>query len=224
MRALTLVSLAAVILVCLPSASAIGPVPTVSITIDQASETVNATNHNQTVKFTGSVTVTKSAYLSATVTLEATATSGCSATLDPVSMTFTSTTPQTFNCYFVVPGGTPGGNESTLTVSGTVVSGMLQGTDEATAVIKVVGTLPAQPNQSQPGTNTTKPSNGGNSTYIPSGLVSNRLSNGILGYTYEQWGYISAGAVIAILALVAVVRIRRRRNAVYNVDEAADDR
>jgi hypothetical protein len=54
--------------------------------------------------------------------------------------------------------------------------------------------------------------------------VSNRLSNGILGYTYEQWGYISAGAVIAILALVAVVRIRRRRNAVYNVDEAADDR
>jgi predicted MFS family arabinose efflux permease len=54
--------------------------------------------------------------------------------------------------------------------------------------------------------------------------VSNTLSAGFFGYTYEQWGYISAGAVIAIIALVAVVRIRRRRNAVYNVDEAGDDR
>jgi hypothetical protein len=220
MRALLFLSVAA--LVCLPLAGA-SPVPTIAVRIDQSSLSVNATTNSQPVTFTGSVTITKSAYLSATVTLTAAVDSGWQATVNPVSMTFTTTSPQSFACTVVVPAGTPGGNESQLTVSGTVVSGILQNVAEATAIVKVVGTLPPPANQTGNGTGGTKPSTGDNQTYVPPGLVSKQLSAGFMGYTYEQWGYLSVAAVAVLVAVVAVVRVRRRRKAVYNVDEAADD-
>ena len=222
MRALLFLAVAA--LVCLPFAGAVpNPVPSMTIRIDQPTLSANASTANQSVTFTGSVSVTKPTYLSATVTLAAAVDSGWQATVNPVSMTFTSTSPQSFACTVVVPAGTPGGNESQLTVSGTVVSGILQSVSEATAMIQVVGKLPPAANQTGNGSGGTKPSTGDNQTYVPPGLVSKTLSEGLLGYSYEQWGYISVAAVAVLVAVVAVVRVRRRRKAVYDVGEAADD-
>jgi hypothetical protein len=222
MRALVLLSVA--VLACLPLAGAApNPVPSMTIRIDQSSLAVNASNASQTVTFTGSVSVNKSAYLSASVTLSAAVAAGWNASVAPAAMTFTSTSPQSFSCTVVVPAGTPGGNESQLTVSGTVVSGFLQNTAQATAMIRVTGTLPPPANQTGNGTGGTKPSNGNNQTSVPTGLVSNQLSAGFMGYSYEQWAYIAVAAVAVIVAAAAVVRVRRRRKAVYDVGEAADD-
>jgi hypothetical protein len=220
MRALLLVSIAA--LVCLPFAAA-NPVPSMAIKMDQSSLSVNAANASQPVTFTGSVSVNKSAYISATVTLTAAVDSGWQATLSPASMTFTTTTPQSFSCKVVVPAGTPGGNESRLTVSGTVVSGFLQNTATATATIMVTGTLPPPTNQTANGTGGTKPSDGGNQTVVQPGLTTTYGPAGLLGYSYEQWAGIVAVVVVALVAVVIVVRARRRGKAVYTVDEAAND-
>jgi hypothetical protein len=218
MRALLLVSISA--LVCLPFASALGPAMT--IRIDQSSLSVTAANTNQTVVFTGSVSVNKSSALSATVKLTAAVDSGWPATLDPAAMTFTSTTPQKFTCTVVVPSGTPGGNVSRLTVSGTVVVGILQNVAQATSTIEVKGTLPSPINQTTNGTGGTKPSDGSNQTVVQPGLTTTYGPAGLLGYSYVQWAEIAAGVVVALVVLVVVVKVRRRGKAPLEVESLED--
>jgi hypothetical protein len=221
MRALVLLSVA--VLACLPLAGAApNPVPSLTIKIDQASLSVNASNASQPVTFTGSVTVSKSQYLSATVTLSAAVAAGWNSSVSPSSMTFTTTSPQSFTCTVVVPAATPGGNESQLTVSGTVVSGFLQSGNEATAMVRVVGTLPPPAHQSGNGTGGTKPSGGNNQTSVPTGLVSNPVSAGFLGYSYEQWAYITVAAVAIVVVAGAAVRVRRRRRAPLEVESVEE--
>jgi len=216
MRALLVLSIA--VLVCLPfAAAAPNPIPSMTIKMDQSSQSVNATTANQSVTFTGSVSISKPTYLSATVTLTGAVDSGWQATVAPASMTFTSTTPQSFAATVVVPGGTAGGNESKLTVSGVIVSGFLQNTGSATAVIKVVGNVPPA-NQTGNNTNGTQPSNGDNQTSINPGVTTTYGAPGMLGFSYEQWGWGIGVAVVVLVAVGVYVRARRRRRAALEVE------
>ena len=215
MRALLVLSIA--VLVCLPfAAAAPNPIPSMTIKMDQSSQSVNATTANQSVTFTGSVSISKPTYLSATVTLTGAVDSGWQATVAPASMTFTSTTPQSFAATVVVPGGTAGGNESKLTISGVIVSGFLQSSTTASATILVVGTLPAT-NQTGNNTNGTKP-NGNNQTVIPNGLTTTKGAPGFLGFSYEQWALISVVAVVVLVTVGVYARARRRRRAALEVE------
>jgi len=219
MRALLLLSV--LVLVSLPF-SAASPVPTIEIKIDQASQRVNASNTNQSVVFTGSVTITKSAYLSATVTLAGTVDKGWNSSVSPATMTFTSTAPQTFTCTVTVPGGTPGATDAQLTVDGTVVSGIFQDAGTATSMITIVGTLPPPANQTGNGTGGTKPGGGSNTTVIPTGLGSTPVSDVIFGFSYLQWTIIGVVAVVVLVTALAVVKVRRRKNAPLTVESAED--
>ena len=215
MRAILLLSM--LVLVCLPFSTAY-PVPTVAIKIDQSTLRTNASNANQPVIFTGSVTVTKSAYLSATVTLTGSVDKGWNASIEPASMTFTTTAPQAFTCTVTVPAGTPGATDAQLSVNGTVVSGIFQGLGTATAMITIVGTLPPPANQTGNGTGGTKPGNGTNQTTIPDGLESHLVAEVVLGFTYVQWEMIGSVAVVVLISAGAVVKVRSRRKAALMVE------
>jgi len=216
MRALVLLSVA--VLAVLPFTSALPGPPTITIKIDQSTLRTNASRSNQPVTFTGSVTVAKSPYLGATVSLTSTVDKGWNSSVEPSSMTFTSTAPQTFTCTVTVPGGTPGATDAQLTVNGTVASGIFQNTGTASAMVTIVGTLPPPANQTGNGTNGTKPTNGNNQTGTPTGFVSNQISPGFLGFSNDQWIIISALAVIVVIASVALVSVRRRRKAALDVE------
>lgn len=208
MRALLLLAAA---LVCLPGASAIPGVPTVAISLDPSSLSVNASNANQSAVFTGTVSVTKSQYLSATVTLTATVNEGWVATVEPASMTFTTTDPQPYTCKVTVPAATPGGTEAHLIVEGTIQSGLLQNSGEDQAVIQVVGTLPS--NQTGNGTGGTKPTTRDNHTQIAPGISSTSVSPGFLGLSNDQWMVLGVVLVVVVAAAGVAVRIRRRKRA-----------
>ena len=220
MRALVLLS--AALLVCLPCASA-SPIPTITITLDQSSASVNATNFSQPVIFTGSVSVNKSDFLSASVSLTSSVLEGWNSVVSPETMTFTTTTPQSFMCTVEVPAGTAGGTEAQLTVEGTVVSGILQAVSTAQATILVVGTLPPPVNQTGNTTNTTDPTNGGSQNTTIPGFVSNTVAPGFLGFSNDQWMVIGVIAVVVLIGAAVGVRSLRRRRSVYDVDEGADD-
>jgi len=131
-------------------------------------------------------------------------------------MTFTTTTPQSFAATVVVPAALPAGLTTDLTVNGVIVSGIFQGTDSASATIKIAGTLPPPTNQT--GNNTTKPSNGDNQTVIPNGLTTTKGAPGFLGFSYEQWALISVVAVVVLLTVGVYARARRRRRAALEVE------
>jgi|GEM_PF-2991459 len=213
MRALVLLSVA--MLAGLPFASA-APVPTMTIQIDQSSLSVNASNSNQTLVFTGSVAVNKSAYLSATVTLSGTAGEGWPVDVSPTYMTFTTTTPQSFSATVMVPGNLTAGLHTDLTVNGVVVSGIFRSTASDSASIEIVGPPPA--NQTGNTTNTTKPSTGGSGNTTIPGFVSNPVTAGFLGFSNEQWVIIAVVAVVALAGAAAAMHARRRRKAPLTVE------
>lgn len=220
MRALLLLSIAA--LVCLPAASALPGVPTIAVRIDQSSLRVNASRSDQPVIFTGSVSITKSPYLSATVTLTGTVNKGWNSSVEPASMTFTTTAPQAFTCTVLVPGGTLGATDAQLSVDGTVVSGIFTNSSAATAMITIMGTLPPA-NQTGNGTGGTKPSNGNNTTILPKGWTTTQVSDGLLGFSWTQLSVVGVVAIIALIAVGVTVKVRRRNNAALTVETVEED-
>jgi len=223
MRAFLWISILAIL--GLPMASSI-PAPTIPelvIKFDQASVSVNASNRSQSIAFTGQVTVTKSPYLKATVSLQASVDKGWDATVDPSQMTFTSTEPQSFNCTVDVLQNTPGGTTVRLIVNGSISSGIFVNTANATAAITVTGSLPASTNQSgvgKPGgnlTDTGNPATWGNNSAGKNDIMGQLRNNAL-----------PLGATVVVILFVAAVagyaRLRSKRNAdVLSVEETGED-
>jgi hypothetical protein len=218
MRAFIWISILAILGLPVVSSIPAPTIPELEIKFDQASSSVNANASSQSVIFTGQVTVTKSPYLKAIVSLQASIDRGWDAVVVPSQMTFTSTDPQPFNCTVDIPPSTPGGMTAHLIINGSISSGIFVNTANATAAIMVTGTLPVSANQSgsgKPGGNQTDT---GNSATWGNGSAG---KNDIFGQLGKNALPFTATVVIIILvaSVAGYVRIRSKRDAKVQVIE-----
>jgi hypothetical protein len=218
-----LLGLCIILTMILPvSQGAVNPVPVVSIRLDTASQNVNVTaNSSAVVQFTGQCGVDKLPIEKVTVQLTSSVDKGWSAQVNPSSMLFTSTTPQSFTCTVTVPAGTPQDTYGKLTVTANATTNIFRTTTHTDALIAVNG--PAPVNQTGNATNVTKGHAGTNQTTNGTGTAGDGAGK-FLGMGNDQ--LMMAGAAVVILLAAATagafVRVRRARRAVYDIDSADD--
>jgi hypothetical protein len=131
--------MATIVLLSANSSASEGLIPTLTITIDQASQTVNSTKEQTTATFTGTVTVDKLPGTKVTVNLASAVDTGWASQITPSSIVFKSSAgSQPFTCTVVIPQGTPNCS-GTLKIDGKAQGQGFVTTASAEALILVKG-------------------------------------------------------------------------------------
>lgn len=196
-------------IMCAPLATAApNPVPAMTVHLEPASQTVNASLSPANATFNGYVRVDKMPYQTVTVSLASATNLGWASSVAPAEMTFTSNTDQSFVTSVAVPAGTTG-MTCTLWINATGRTYVWVLTQSTSVIVSATGTPKPPANQ----TNATgQPNQTAGSNQTGSGGPGSVSGGGRAGLSLQNTLILAAVILVAVGASVGWgVHVRRHR-------------